>query len=95
MSARISISVDYKEIPSESNYIINRSLSRIETVVESIKQATSEDNIQRKLEIIDRARKELIMADANLEDSYQILLAYAKNELESVTPKGEQTKNEQ
>lgn len=95
MTARITLTVDYKDIPKESNYIIERSLSRIETVVECLKDATSEEDVSKKLSAIERARQALILADANLEDGYQILLGYAKNELDLKTPKGEENKNEQ
>jgi hypothetical protein len=87
MNARITITVDYDSLPIEARSVLQRSLSRIDNVVECTEKAMAEDDLNKKLELIKKAREMLLLVDANLEDSYHIFLGYAKNELESKTQK--------
>lgn len=86
MSVKITLTVDYAEVPKEADAILGRALSRNDKVVESLMLARNTEDTNKKLEILENVRKQLILIDANIEDGYNILLGYAKHELELKTP---------
>jgi hypothetical protein len=86
MSVKITLTVDYKDVPKEADAIIFRALSRIKRVVDSLESARDIEDLSKKLEILEDSRQELIISDANMEDAYNILLGFAKHELQLKTP---------
>lgn len=87
-NARISITVPYEEIPNEVEKLINKSMSKMFSIAEQLKNGTT-DNHKKVLEDIENVRKKLLLVDANLEDAYNILLGYLQNELKKKQEKVE------
>jgi hypothetical protein len=86
MSVKITLTVDYADVPKEADAIVGRALSRVNKVLDSLVMARSTEGINQKLKILEEARQDLILIDANIEDGYNILLGFAKHELELKTP---------
>jgi hypothetical protein len=82
MSAKIYITVDYENIPSEVNVILERPINALSGIMKSLEAAKRIEDPQEKLKVLDGLRKRLITVDLNIEDAYQILLSYTKSELE-------------
>lgn len=87
-NVRIKITISYDEIPNEVEKLIHKSMSKMFSIAESLKNGTT-DNHGKVLEDIETARKKLVLVDANLEDAYNILLGYLQNELKVKEQKAE------
>ena len=94
MSTKIMISVNYEDIPSEVNTILERPITNLHFVLKALEASKKVEDPKEKLEILDGLRKKLVIVDLNIEDAYQILLSYTKNELEKMQSNGEKTKDE-
>lgn len=86
--AKITITVPYDDIPHEVENLISRSKIKMHEIVDNFKDGSIADH-KKTLENIQKAREQLILVDANLEDAYHILLGYMKAELDSKMPEQE------
>lgn len=82
MSVKITLTVDYKDVPKEADSIILRALSKLDSAVQCLHDAKNTEDLNKKLQYLDEARQKLVLADSNMEDSFNIILGYAKHELE-------------
>lgn len=80
-NAKISITIPIDNVPKEIQSIMLRSLLRLSDIVDTLKKQNY-SNLYILMQDIENVRKEITLADANLEDSYNILLGYLKTNID-------------
>ncbi len=93
MSVKITYTVDYSDVPREANFIATRACNRLKELVSLLDEAIATQDYNKKIQAFDSIRQQMILADLNLEDSYNIYIGYMKHELESKIATGEETLN--
>lgn len=95
MNAKITISVDIKDVPQE----INNILLKIEQQLDSLRHSTiaviDEQSELKKLVLIEEIRKKLSLLDTKYDDCYSVLVGYLKMTTEGHIQKTAANKKEE